>query len=117
MEAHTDAVWVNLYVRRWLAAPLVMPDGSLLERERGTPQGAPVSPVLANLFLHNAFDTWMTREFPSVWSPALSGTVSTNAASTYRMLRTITSRSTSGIIGRLPLARSVISSETTPATR
>ncbi|MFI5815017.1 reverse transcriptase domain-containing protein [Streptomyces sp. NPDC051643] len=39
VEAHTDAVWVNLYVRRWLATPLQMPDGSLLERERGTPQG------------------------------------------------------------------------------
>ncbi|MEV6537341.1 reverse transcriptase domain-containing protein [Streptomyces sp. NPDC051639] len=31
------------------------------------PQGAPVSPVMANLFLHYAFDTWMGREFPSVW--------------------------------------------------
>ncbi|MEI5098519.1 group II intron reverse transcriptase/maturase [Streptomyces sp. PmtG] len=67
VEAHTDAVWVKLYVRRWLAAPLAMPDGSLLERERGTPQGAPVSPVLANLFLHYAFDTWMVREFPAIW--------------------------------------------------
>ncbi|MEU1695677.1 group II intron reverse transcriptase/maturase [Streptomyces hirsutus] len=67
VEAHTDVVWVKLYVRRWLAAPLAMPDGSLLERERGTPQGAPVSPVLANLFLHYAFDTWMAREFPAVW--------------------------------------------------
>ena len=67
VEAHTDAVWVRLYVRRWRAAPLAMPDGSLLERERGTPQGAPVSPVLANLFLHYAFDTWMAREFPAVW--------------------------------------------------
>jgi RNA-directed DNA polymerase len=67
LEAHTDAVWVKLYVRRWLAAPLAMPDGSLLERERGTPQGAPVSPVLANLFLHYAFDAWMDREFPTVW--------------------------------------------------
>ncbi|MBT2544844.1 group II intron reverse transcriptase/maturase [Streptomyces sp. ISL-44] len=67
VEAHTDAVWVNLYVRRWLETPLVMPDGSLLERECGTPQGAPVSPVLANLFLHYAFDAWMAREFPSIW--------------------------------------------------
>lgn len=67
VEAHTDAVWVRLYVRRWLAAPLEMPDGTLLERERGTPQGAPVSPVLANLFLHYAFDAWMVREFPGVW--------------------------------------------------
>ncbi|MBT2487735.1 group II intron reverse transcriptase/maturase [Streptomyces sp. ISL-96] len=66
MGAHTDAVWVNLYVRRWLAAPSQRPDGSLLERERGTPQGAPVSPVLANLFLHYAFDMWMSREFPTV---------------------------------------------------
>ncbi|MET8747522.1 reverse transcriptase domain-containing protein [Streptomyces sp. NPDC004728] len=65
-EAHTDAVWVKLYVRRWLAAPLKMPDGTLLERECGTPQGAPVSPVLANLFLHYAFDVWMAREFPAV---------------------------------------------------
>ncbi|WP_405364549.1 group II intron reverse transcriptase/maturase [Kitasatospora sp. NBC_00039] len=67
VEAHTDAVWVKLYVQRWLEAPLAMPDGTLLERERGTPQGAPVSPVLANLFLHYAFDTWMTREFPTIW--------------------------------------------------
>ncbi|MET7854420.1 group II intron reverse transcriptase/maturase [Streptomyces avermitilis] len=66
VEAHTDAVWVKLYVRRWLAAPLKMPDGTLLERKCGTPQGAPVSPVLANLFLHYAFDVWMAREFPAV---------------------------------------------------
>ncbi|MCX4555522.1 group II intron reverse transcriptase/maturase [Streptomyces phaeochromogenes] len=66
VDAHTDAVWVKLYVRRWLAAPLKMPDGTLLEREKGTPQGAPVSPVLANLFLHYAFDVWMAREFPTV---------------------------------------------------
>ncbi|WTA48646.1 reverse transcriptase domain-containing protein [Streptomyces sp. NBC_00842] len=44
VEAHTDAVWVKLYVERWLAAPLKMPDGSLLDRECGTPQGAPVTP-------------------------------------------------------------------------
>lgn len=66
VEIHTDAVWVKLYVRRWLAAPLAMPDGTLHQRERGTPQGAPVSPVLANLFLHYAFDTWMAREYPTV---------------------------------------------------
>ncbi|MFF9323060.1 group II intron reverse transcriptase/maturase [Streptomyces sp. NPDC014735] len=67
VDTHTDAVWVKLYVDRWLRAPLQLPDGALLERERGTPQGAPVSPVLANLFLHYAFDTWMAREFPTVW--------------------------------------------------
>jgi RNA-directed DNA polymerase len=67
MEAHTDAVWVILYVRRWLQAPMQQPDGSLLVRDRGTPQGSPVSPVLANLFMHYAFDTWLAREFPGVW--------------------------------------------------
>ncbi|MFD3780192.1 group II intron reverse transcriptase/maturase [Streptomyces sp. NPDC058612] len=66
VEAHTDAVWVILYVKRWLEAPLEKPDGGLLARERGTPQGAPVSPVLANLFMHYAFDLWLDREFPTV---------------------------------------------------
>ncbi|WP_371097463.1 group II intron reverse transcriptase/maturase [Streptomyces sanglieri] len=67
VEAHTDAVWVILYVRRWLEVPMQQPDGSLLVRDRGTPQGAPVSPVLANLFMHYAFDTWLAREYPGVW--------------------------------------------------
>ena len=31
--------WITLYVRRWLAAPIVMPDGRAEERDRGTPQG------------------------------------------------------------------------------
>jgi group II intron reverse transcriptase/maturase len=55
-----------LYVERWLRAPLQLPDGTLRQRDRGTPQGSAVSPVLANLFLHYAFDMWMAREFPTV---------------------------------------------------
>jgi group II intron reverse transcriptase/maturase len=66
VEANTDARWVVLYVRRWLEAPLQRPDGTLEARDRGTPQGSAVSPVLANLFLHYAFDNWMAREFPTV---------------------------------------------------
>jgi RNA-directed DNA polymerase len=66
VEANTDQPWVVLYVRRWLAAPLQLPDGTLAERDRGTPQGSAVSPVLANLFLHYAFDAWMAREYPDV---------------------------------------------------
>ena len=66
VEWHTDAPWVLLYVKRWLVAPLAQPDGSLLERDEGTPQGSAVSPVLANLFLHYAFDAWMAREHPSI---------------------------------------------------
>ena len=52
--------------KRWLRAPVQQPDGTLIERDRGTPQGSAVSPVLANLFLHYAFDAWMAREFPTV---------------------------------------------------
>jgi len=66
VEANTTLPWVILYVKRWLAAPLQMPDGSLAQRDRGTPQGSAVSPVLANLFLHYALDTWMAGKFPSV---------------------------------------------------
>ena len=66
VEAHTDLPWVVLYVKRWLAAPLALPDGSLLDRDRGTPQGSSVSPVLANLFMHYALDTWLARNYPGV---------------------------------------------------
>ena len=66
VKAHTDQDWVVLYVRRWLAAPLQTPDGSVHPRHRGTPQGSSVSPVVANLFPHYAFDAWMTRQHPGV---------------------------------------------------
>jgi group II intron reverse transcriptase/maturase len=66
VEAHTDLPWVVLYVRRWLEAPLQLPDGTLQQRDRGTPQGSAISPVLANLFMHYAFDMWMAREYPGV---------------------------------------------------
>ena len=66
VQAHADQPWVLLYARRWLAAPLQQPDGTLQRRDRGTPQGSAISPVLANLFLHYAFDAWMAREFPAI---------------------------------------------------
>jgi group II intron reverse transcriptase/maturase len=66
VEANTDLKWVVLYVKRWLKAPLQHPDGTLERRDRGTPQGSAISPLLANLFLHYAFDQWMAREFPSI---------------------------------------------------
>ena len=62
----TDQRWILLYVRRWLAAPIQQPDGSLVERDRGTPQGSAISPLLANLFMHYAFDAWMVRELPNI---------------------------------------------------
>jgi RNA-directed DNA polymerase len=66
VEAVCDTPWVLLYVKRWLAAPLQMPDGTLTERDKGTPQGSAVSPILANLFMHFAFDRWLTRNHPGV---------------------------------------------------
>ena len=64
VEAVTDCRWVLLYVKRWLEALLQRPDGTLVERDKGTPQGSAISPVLANLFMHYAFDRWMARGFP-----------------------------------------------------
>jgi RNA-directed DNA polymerase len=66
VEAVTVCPWVLLYVKRWLVAPLQLADGTLVEREKGTPQGSAVSPILANLFMHFAFDRWMARRFPAV---------------------------------------------------
>jgi len=63
---HTDNPWVRLYVARWLRAPGEMPDGLRVERTRGTPQGGVISPFLANLFMHYAFDAWMQRSFPHI---------------------------------------------------
>jgi RNA-directed DNA polymerase len=63
---HTDLRWIPLYVERWLVAPVQAEDGTVEERKQGSPQGAPVSPLLANLYLHWAFDAWMQRAFPQV---------------------------------------------------
>ncbi len=63
---HTKTPWVKLYIARWLRAPAQREDGTLEPRTKGTPQGGVVSPLLANLFLHYAFDEWMQRTFPHV---------------------------------------------------
>jgi RNA-directed DNA polymerase len=65
VEAVTDCRWVQLYVKRWLQAPLEHPNGTLQQRTRGTPQGSAISPCLANLFMHYAFDQWMVRNYPA----------------------------------------------------
>jgi len=66
VRKHTDCKWLLLYIERWLKAPIRMPDGSLADREKGTPQGGVVSPLLSNLFLHYAFDEWMRRNHPGI---------------------------------------------------
>jgi len=66
VRKHTDCRWVLLYIERWLKAPVQLEDGSLIHREKGTPQGGVISPVLANLFLHYAFDKWIQRHYPQI---------------------------------------------------
>ncbi len=66
LRKHCQTPWVLLYVQRWLKAPMQSAGGELVQRTRGTPQGGVVSPLLANLFLHYAFDVWVTRHLRSV---------------------------------------------------
>ncbi len=61
LEHHQMPRWVILYCRRWLEAPMVSDSHELMARTVGTPQGGVISPLLANLFLHYAFDCWMGR--------------------------------------------------------
>ena len=63
---HTDQRWILLYVERWRKAPRQHQDGTLVARDRGTPQGSAISPLLANLFMQYAFDAWMARQDPAV---------------------------------------------------
>ena len=66
VRKHTDCPWVLLYIERWLKAPVQLEDGTLEPRERGTPQGSVISPLLSNLFLHYTFDRWMVRNYPDI---------------------------------------------------
>ncbi|MGF6425593.1 group II intron reverse transcriptase/maturase [Bradyrhizobium elkanii] len=66
VRKHVTCAWALLYIERWLTAPMVQEDGTIIERSRGTPQGGVVSPILANLFMHYAFDLWMARMFPDL---------------------------------------------------
>jgi group II intron reverse transcriptase/maturase len=65
VRKHVQCKWALLYIERWLTAPLEQ-DGKKIERDRGTPQGGVISPILSNLFLHYAFDLWMDRTYPDL---------------------------------------------------
>ncbi|MBB4367134.1 RNA-directed DNA polymerase [Bradyrhizobium sp. CIR18] len=66
IRKHTDCAWALLYMERWLKAAVQLEDGTPEPLEKGTPQGSVVSPLMANLFLHYAFDMWMRRNHPSI---------------------------------------------------
>lgn len=63
VERHIDIAWVKLYISRWLKADMEDNQGARIARDKGTPQGGVISPLLANLYLHEVFDTWMTEVF------------------------------------------------------
>ena len=58
--------WVSMYVERWLKAKGEKADGTQYERDKGTPQGGVISPLLANLYLHYALDQWLEQHYPTV---------------------------------------------------
>lgn len=66
VRKHTQCKWLLLYIERWLKASAITPNGRLIERKTGTPQGGVASPLLANIFLHHVFDNWMATEYPRI---------------------------------------------------
>jgi RNA-directed DNA polymerase len=66
VRRHTESPWILMYVERWLKAPTQQTDETRMERSKGTPQGGVLSPLLANLFLHYAFDEWMRIHYPQI---------------------------------------------------
>ena len=66
VRKHTDNKWLLLYIERWLKAPVQAADGTVYSRGKGSPQGSVISPLLANLFLHYAYDEWMRRNYESI---------------------------------------------------
>ncbi len=66
VKKYTDDRLVLLYIERWLKAQAQLADGTLVTRNKGTPQGGVISPLLANIFLHTAFDSWMGDKFSTL---------------------------------------------------
>jgi len=66
VKRHVKEPWHLLYIQRWLKAPVQYADGQRDIRLQGTPQGGVVSPLLANLFLHYAFDVWVETHWGGI---------------------------------------------------
>ena len=92
--------WIVLCVKRWLAAPIVMPGGRTEARDKGTPQGSAVSPVLASLFMHYAFDKWLEREFPAAEFERYADLCRRRHKSAYAESRIMPTRGVNPLVGR-----------------
>lgn len=66
VERYIDIHWVKLYIKRWLETDMEDSKGARIVRDKGTPQGGVISPLLANLYLHEVFDTWMAEMFKQI---------------------------------------------------
>ena len=67
IDRHVEEKWVKMYITRWLTAPIEDRKGDrCLRNGEGTPQGGVISPLLANLFLHYAFDRWLEKTYPKL---------------------------------------------------
>jgi group II intron reverse transcriptase/maturase len=66
LRKHTSQKQILLYCERWLKAPVFKQNGELQARTKGTPQGGVISPLLANLYLHEAFDQWLADTQPRI---------------------------------------------------
>jgi group II intron reverse transcriptase/maturase len=60
VRKHVPENWACVYIERWLQMPIQRRNGELIQKQgKGTPQGGVISPLLANMFLHYAFDKWL----------------------------------------------------------
>lgn len=64
LHKHTDNKWILMYIERWLKVPMQSKDGTFISRDKGTPQGGVISPLLANLYLHYCMDEWLRINHP-----------------------------------------------------
>lgn len=66
LERHITTRWILLYIKRWLDVPYQRSNGEVINRDMGVPQGSGIGPILANQFLHYAFDKWMSYKYPYI---------------------------------------------------